>query len=211
MVRAATPEARPAAAPSLARTPEGLCRMARLLLGRAIPKPRRAMAAPLAATLVLASACGSGDERIDDPKLPYSFSYPSEFETGEQASVSARESGFDNETLVAKKNGRDLIAVQTQPLRRPVSPKLVPRVKREVEQGARRTGKVRAKRDVRVGALDAVAFDMTLRGEAGVPIGARWVYAAKDRTLFWVNCQWRSDRPAVLAACDEVLRSFRAR
>jgi hypothetical protein len=44
-----------------------------------------------------------------------------------------------------------------------------------------------------------------------VPIGARWVYASKDRTLFWVNCQWRSDRPGVLAACDEVLRSFRAR
>ena len=201
--------------PGAAREPRGKAggagRMPRLLLARVVAKPLRAMAAPLAATLVLASACGSGDKRIDDPDLPYSFSYPSEFETGEQASVSARESGFDNETLVAKENGQDLIAVQTQPLRRPVSPKLVPRVKREVEQGARRTGKVRAKHDVRLGGLDGVAFDMTLRGEAGVPIGARWVYASKDRTLFWVNCQWRSDRPGVLAACDEVLRSFRAR
>ena len=196
---------------TLARAPGAPVRMARLLLARAVPTPLRAMAAPLAATLVLALACGSGDERIDDPTLPYSFSYPSDFETAEQASVSTRESGFDNEKLVTKENGQGLIAVRTQPLRRPVSPELVPRVKREVEQGARRTGKVRTKRDVRLGGLDAVAFDMTLRGEAGVPIGARRVYAAKDRTLFRVDCEWRTDRPAVLAACDEVLRSFRAR
>ena len=52
---------------------------------------------------------------------------------------------------------------------------------------------------------------MSLRGDTGVPVSARWIYAAKDRTLFWINCQWRSDEPAVLKACDEVVRSFRIR
>ena len=155
--------------------------------------------------------CGSGDATIDDSKLPYSFSYPSDFESGGRAAVPARETGFDNQTIVAKENGQDLIAVQTQPLRQSVTPQLVPRVKREVAQAARRTGKVRTRRDVRVGGLDGVLFQMRLRADTGVPVSARWIYAAKARTLFWINCQWQAERAAVLRGCDKVLRTFRAR
>jgi hypothetical protein len=175
-------------------------------------KPLRA-----AGTLLLAvaaagvAACGSGDERIDDASLPYSFAYPPDFESGGEADVPPRESGFDNQTIVAKANGQDLVAVQTQPLRQAVTRQLVPRVNREVEQNARRTGKVVSRRKVRVGGLDGVALDMRLRGEAGVPVSARWIYVAKDRTLYWINCQWRSDRAAVLRACDKVMRSFKPR
>lgn len=118
---------------------------------------------------------------------------------------------FDNQTIVAQENGQDLVAVQTQQLRQPATPRNVPRIKREVEQQARQIGKVRRHRDVRVGGLDGVLFEMSLRGPAGVPVEAHWIYAAEDRTLFWINCQWQSNRPAVLRACDRVLKSFRAR
>ena len=155
-------------------------------------------------------ACG-GEGQIDDPKLPYSFSYPDGFQTGGESNISAREQGLDNQTIVAKENGQDLVAVQTQPLRRPVTSQLIPRVKREVAQSAKRTGKVKDRRDVRVAGLDGVALEMGLQGQTGVPVGARWIYAAKDQTLYWINCQWQRERPAVLEACDQVLRTFKVR
>jgi len=172
---------------------------------------RTARALLLVLALAGLPACGSGPSKIDDESLPYSFTYPSDFESGGKADVPARESGFDNQTIVAKENGQDLVAVQTQPLRREVTPQLVPRVNREVEQNARRTGKVRSRKKVRVGGLDGVRFEMSLRGETGVPVNARWIYVAKDRTLYWINCQWRSNRAAVLRACDEVMGTFKPR
>jgi hypothetical protein len=178
--------------------------------------PRRYFAAyvrwtaPLAFAALALGGCGSADGVIDDPALPYSFSYPEEFQEGGKSTVSAREQGFDNQVIVAKETGQDLISVQTQPLRRTVTPKLVPRVKREVEQSAKRTGKVVDKHDVRVAGLDGVEFRMSLRG-TGVPVQARWIYAAKDRTLYWINCQWQTDRAAVADACEVVRGSFKTR
>jgi hypothetical protein len=165
----------------------------------------------LALALGALAACGGDDGTIDDPNLPYSFTYPDEFQSGGKSTGSSREQGFDNQTIVAKENGQDLVAVQTQPLRRTVTPKLVSRVNREVEQSAKRTGKVESRQRLRVGGLEGIAFEMSLQGDTGVPVSARWVYATKDRTLFWINCQWQNDRPAVLNACDEVVTSFRVR
>ena len=91
-----------------------------------------------------------------------------------------------------------------------MNPRLIPRVKREVEQAARRTGKVLGRSNVRIGGLDGVSLQMSLQAN-GVPVGARWIYAAKDRTLYWINCQWQFDRRDVLGACDQVKRTFRAR
>jgi hypothetical protein len=185
--------------------------MARLLVRRRSQLPAR-LAWPVVAFALLALAgCGGDDGVIDDPKLPYSFTYPDDFQSGGESKGTSREQGFDNQTIVAKENGQDLVAVQTQPLRRPVTPKLVNRVKREVEQSARRVGKVKGREPVRVGGLDGVGFEMNLRGDTGVPVSARWIYAAKDQTLFWINCQWQRDQPAVLKACDEVTRSFKTR
>lgn len=164
-----------------------------------------AVLAPLALV-----GCGSGGSSVDDPSLPYSFSYPDGFQTGGKSTTPAREGGFENQTIVAKENGQDLVAVQTQRLRRQVNPRLIPRVKREVEQAARRTGKVLGRSNVRVGGLDGVSLQMSLQAN-GVPVGARWIYAAKDRTLYWINCQWQFDRRDVLGACDQVKRTFRAR
>jgi hypothetical protein len=167
-------------------------------------------AVPVAFAALALGGCGSSDGEIDDPALPYSFSYPKEFEEGGKSTVSAREQGFDNQVIVAKETGQDLISIQTQPLRRTVTPKLVPRVKREVEHSARRTGKVQSKRDVRVAGLEGVEFRMSLRG-TGVPVQARWIYAAKDRTLYWINCQWQTDRATVSDACDVVRGTFKTR
>lgn len=185
--------------------------MARLLSPLRSRPSARTAALMLAVTLPALAACGGDNGSIDDPKLPYSFTYPEEFQSGGESRGTSREQGFDNQTIVAKENGQDLVAVQTQPLRRTVTPNLVKRVKREVEQSAKRTGKVEDRSQVRVAGLDGVNFEMSLRGDTGVPVSARWIYAAKDRTLFWINCQWQSDRPAVLRACDEVVRSFRIR
>lgn len=165
----------------------------------------------LALTLPAVAACGGDNGTIDDPKLPYSFSYPDEFQSGGESQSSSREQSYDNQTIVAKENGQDLVAVQTQPLRRPVTPELVSRVQREVEQSAERTGKVKDRKKVRISGVEGVGFEMSLRGDTGVPVMARWVYAAKDRTLYWINCQWQSDRPAVISACDEIVRSFKIR
>jgi hypothetical protein len=170
---------------------------------------RRLAALTLALAMPALAACGGDDGTIDDPKLPYSFTYPDDFQAGGKSTNRAE--SFDNQTIVARKNGQDLIAVQTQPLRRPVTPKLVKRVRREVEQSARRTGKVKERSDTQVAGLEGVKFEMSLQGDTGVPVGAQWIYAAKDRTLYWINCQWQNDRPAVLKACDEVVRSFRIR
>lgn len=184
--------------------------MARLL-GRD-RRQTRILAATLVALAVTAvAACGGDNGRIDDPKLPYSFTYPDDFQSGGESTNPSREGGYDNQTIVAQANGQNLVAVQTQPLRRTVTPKLVDRVKREVEQAARRTGTVKDRNPVRVAGLEGVGFEMRLRGDTGVPVEARWIYAAKDRTLFWINCQWQNERPAVLEACDEVVRSFRIR
>ena len=161
------------------------------------------------APLVLA-ACGSGGSSVDDPNLPYSFDYPDGFQTGGQSTTPGREEGFENQSIIAKENGQDLVAVQTQRLRRQVNAKLIPRVKSEVEQAARRTGKVQGRSNVRVGGLDGVSLQMSLQAN-GVPVGARWIYAAKDRTLYWINCQWQSDRRDILGACDKVVRTFRPR
>lgn len=171
------------------------------------------MLAVLALSLAVSAlgACGGDNGTIDDPALPYSFSYPDDFESGGELNEAPEEQGFDNQTIVAKENGQDLVAVQTQPLRRPVTPKLVRRLKREVEQSARRTGKVEGKRNVRVDGLEGVGFVMSLEGETGVPVSAHWIYAAKDQTLYWINCQWQTDRSAVNRACDEVVRSFEVR
>lgn len=185
--------------------------MARLLEPARRQPPPRLCALLLALALPALAGCGGDDGRIDDPKLPYSFSYPEEFQSGGESTISAQEQGFDNQTIVAKENGQDLVAVQTQPLRRTVTPNLVARVKREVAQSAKRTGKVKDRNDVNVAGLDGVGFEMSLQGETGVPVDARWIYAAKDRTLFWINCQWRNDRPAVLNACNEVLSTFKIR
>ncbi len=185
--------------------------MARLLAAPRRQPFRRLAALTLALALPALAACGGDDGTIDDPKLPYSFAYPDDFQAGGESTSRAREQSFGNQTIVAKANGQDLVAVQTQPLRRPVTPKLVKRVKREVEQSARRTGKVKEKSDTQVAGLEGVKFEMSLQGDTGVPVGAQWIYAAKDRTLYWINCQWQNNRPAVLKACDEVVRSFRIR
>ena len=185
--------------------------MARPLTARAGQPLLRVLASLLAVLAPLAVVgCGSGGSSIDDASLPYSFSYPDGFRTGGRSNTPARGGGFENQTIVAKENGQDLVAVQTQPLRRQVNARLIPRVKREVQQAARRTGKVRERSDVRIGGLDGISLQMSLQAN-GVPVDARWVYAAKDRTLYWINCQWQSDRQAVLRACDQVMRTFRAR
>jgi hypothetical protein len=161
--------------------------------------------------LVGVPACGSGDNVVDDASLPYSFAYPSDFEAGARADVPARDSALDNQTIIARESGQNFVSVQTYPLREPVSPELVPRINREAEAIARRIGRVRTRRKVRVDGLDGVMFDMRVRGEAGVPVHARSTYAGKGRTLYWINCQWQSDRAPVLRACDKVLRTFRPR
>jgi hypothetical protein len=183
--------------------------MARLLTAPRRQPSRRLAALTLTLALSALAACGGDDGTIDDPKLPYSFTYPDDFQAGGRSTNRAE--SFDNQTIVARANGQDLIAVQTQPLRRPVTPKLVKRVRREVEQSARRTGKVKERSDTQVAGLEGVKFEMSLQGDTGVPVGAQWIYAAEDRTLYWINCQWQNDRPAVVKACDEVVRSFRIR
>jgi hypothetical protein len=184
--------------------------MARPLTARAGQSISRLLSSLLAVLAPLALAgCGSSTS-VDDPNLPYSFDYPDGFQTGGQSTTQGGAGGFENQSIIAKENGQDLVAVQTQRLRREVNARLVPRVKREVEQAARRTGKVQGRSNVRVGGLDGISLQMRLQA-SGVPVGARWIYAAKDRTLYWINCQWQSDRRDVLGACDKVLRTFRTR
>jgi hypothetical protein len=164
----------------------------------------------LVGAVLATGGCGSSDGKVDDPGLPYSYSYPEEFKEGGQAKVSAREQGFENQTIVAKQSGQDYVAVQTQPLRRTVAPKLIPRIKRELEQSSHRTGRIKGRRNVRIADLDGVAFEMNLRG-TGVPVGARWIYLPKGRTLYWINCQWQKDRARIVGACDKVAQTFMTR
>jgi hypothetical protein len=96
--------------------------MARLLTVPRRQPSRRLAALTLTLALSALAACGGDDGTIDDPKLPYSFTYPDDLQAGGESTNRAREQSFGNQTIVAKRNGQDLIAVQTQPLRRPVTP-----------------------------------------------------------------------------------------
>jgi hypothetical protein len=163
----------------------------------------------LAAAVVLAS-CGGGDDREVDPDLPYSFSFPEGFDPSTESNVQQAAGDFRQATTIARGSGREVISVQTQLLRQPVSRRLRPAFRRELVQLARASGKVRSVREVTVDGVRGYALTIRLK-EAGAAVGARWTYLPAGRTLYWISCQWQRERAAVLDGCDEVLRTFERR
>ena len=163
------------------------------------------------AVCVLLAACGSEDKKIGDPDLPYSFAYPDDFSASGEANLrEAGVQGYGNQTVIAKGDGRDLVSVQTQPLKRRYTPDLLPRVKRELERSARDSGTVQSSREVEAGGTRGVEFRLEIRAATSTT-GASWTYLPKDQTLYWIACQWQSEREAVLDACGEVLKTFETR
>lgn len=160
----------------------------------------------LAAAALGASSCG-GDKSVEDEKLPYSFSFPSDFNRGEQNNLQQEGGAFENATVIAKGDGAELVSVQTQQLRLAVTPRIAPQLKRQLEATARRDASVVSRKDVKVDGLDGVQFRVELK-QGRTATSALWTYVAKGRTLFYVNCQWRQDRDAVLDACEEVTSSL---
>jgi hypothetical protein len=162
-----------------------------------------ALAAALAPGL---AACGSGEESLDDPDLPYSFKYPGEFSPGGQLRVTASEEGkFENQSVIAKGDGRDLIAVQTQRSNRPYKLAALRKAERSTKEI-----KVNGKRDVSVGGLDGVEFQLELKADGTTAMSER-TYLVKDGTLYRIDCQWQSDKQSVLDACAKVLTTFKAK
>ncbi len=168
---------------------------------------RRTTLALAGAALVI-GGCGSGDQSVDDDKLPYSFGFPSEFqEVSGDNLESAAGRAYENETVIAKGDGAELVSVQTQALRQTVTPKLLGRVEAELEDAAREVGTI--ERQGRVTVDDLPGFEFRIRyGGRGAKTEALWTYTPKDRTLYWINCQWRNDRQAVLDACSKVLETL---
>jgi hypothetical protein len=171
------------------------------------PIRARALAIALAAALaVVFTACGSGEESLDDPDLPYSFKYPGEFSPGGQLRVSAREEGkFENQSVIAKGDGRDLIAVQTQRSDRPYRLAVLRKIERSTKDI-----KVNGKKDVSVGGLDGVEFQLELKADGTAAMSER-TYLAKNGMLYRIDCQWQSDEQSVLDACAKVLATFQAK
>jgi len=165
-------------------------------------------ASALAGAALLISGCGSGGQSVKDDKLPYSFDFPSEFQRVSGDSVeSTAGKAYENETVVAKGDGAELVSVQTQALRQSVTSKLLPRVEDELEASAREVGTIERQGSVKVDDLPGFEFRITYGGR-GTKTEALWTYAPKGRTLYWVNCQWQNDRQAVLDACSEVLETL---
>jgi hypothetical protein len=164
----------------------------------------------VAAAVVLSSCGGGGDDRKVDPDLPYTFTFPEGFGPSTESNVQQAAGDFGQVTTVARGSGREVISVQTQTLRQPVSRRLRPAFRRELVQLARASGKVRSVRAVTVDGVRGYALTMGLK-EAGATVGARWTYFPAGRTLYWISCQWQRERAAVLDGCDEVLRTFERR
>ncbi len=162
----------------------------------------------LAGAALLAGGCGSGGQSVEDDKLPYSFEFPSGFQRVSGDNLEAATSKtYENETVIAKGDGAELVSVQTQALRQSVTPNLLARVEAELESSAREVGTVERQGSVKVD--DRPGFEFRIRyGGRGAKTEALWTYAPKDRTLYWVNCQWQKDRQAVLDACSEVLETL---
>jgi len=145
---------------------------------------------------------------VKDDKLPYSFEFPSEFQrVGADSLESTTGKAYENETVVAKGDGAELVSVQTQTLRQSVTPELLGRVEAELESSAREVGMIERQGDTRVDDLPGFEFRLKYGGR-GAKTEALWTYAPKDRTLYWVNCQWQNDRQAVLDACSKVLKTL---
>ncbi len=155
----------------------------------------------------LCAGCGGEDRTVDAPDLPYSYSYPEGFGRAEDTPSCPRSS---KGTAVAREEGADLVCVQVQPLRRPVTPRLLPTVKRELTQSVRMAGRIRSVEDVTVDGIRGVRFRVDLR-QQGSTAAASWIYLPKGRRLYWINCQWQTDRAKVQEACRRVLETFEAR
>ncbi len=155
----------------------------------------------------LGAGCGSEDRTVDDRDLPYSYTYPEGFGRAEDTPACPRAS---KGTAIARGEGADLVCVQVQPLRQPVTPKLLPTVKRELAQSVRTAGRIRSSKDVTVDGIRGVRFRVDLR-QRGTAAAASWTYLPKQRRLYWINCQWQTDRARVEEACRKVLETFRTR
>jgi hypothetical protein len=169
----------------------------------------RALILGIGMSTILAAGCGgSEDTTVDDPDLPYSFSHPEGFGTAEGTNL--RGAGgvrYEDQTVIAKGEGGDLIAAQTQSLNRRVTRRLLPRIRRELTQAARQAGSVRGSKRVKVSGIDGFQFRLDLE-EAGTRASALWTYLPKGLTLYYVICQWQQDREGLLDACREVLDTF---
>ena len=164
----------------------------------------RTFAAGCALSALLAG-CGGGDESVEGEDLPYSYTFPSDFKRADASSLTQLPGRYDDESVISKARGAELVSVQTETLSRPVSAKLLPRIEQELETRARRFGKVTARRKRKVDGLAAIEFTLDLDGGTG----ARWTFVPKDRKLYWVNCQWQRDRESVLKACARVNETLR--
>ena len=167
------------------------------------PLARVAAALTLAGGAAVAAGCGSGDKSVDDAELPYSFTYPGDFNQAPQEGLGQTGGAFQNVSAIAKGDGAELVSVQTQPLRQAVTPKLVKQLEDQQEALARRDASVLSRKDVRIDDVEGVQFRVDLK-EGGTTTSALWTYVAKGRTLYYVNCQWRQDRETVLDACAKV-------
>jgi hypothetical protein len=167
-------------------------------------KRERVTAAALIAGLLAVSGCG--DKSLDEPGLPYTFKYPDEFKTGGQIRPPDPRGRFENETVIAKGDGRDLIAVRTESLGPYVAKRL-----RERERSTKDLKVVRAT-DVTVAGLDGVEFQVELLTDRGrTTATAKRTYVTDGETLYRIDCQWVEDMGGVLDACGTVLESFSTR
>ena len=166
---------------------------------------RSAAIACVAAALV--AGCGSEDRTVDDSDLPYSYSYPKGFGRAEDSPACPRSS---KGTAIARGAGADLVCVQVQPLRKTVTPKLLPTVKRELAQSVHTAGRVRSTHDITVGGIRGINFRIDLK-QRGTAAAASWTYLPKGRRLYWINCQWQTEQAQVLKACQTVLDTLRTR
>lgn len=163
----------------------------------------------LAAGVLGIPGCGKeGGGEVDDPKLPYSFSYPAGFGEAEEVELGATR-GFGRQTVVASGEGSELVAVQARDQRPPVTAKVLPRVKRRLANIAAGLGRPNGRREVTVDGVRAFQFDLSLGGRP--PTEARATYVPKADTIALVYCQWQRERQQVLGACGEVLDSLKLR
>jgi hypothetical protein len=156
-----------------------------------------------ALVLGLLAVSGCGEKSLDEPDLPYTFKYPDEFKTGGQIRPPDPRGAFENETVIAKGDGRDLIAVRTESLGPYVAKRL-----RGRERSTKDITLVRAT-DVTVAGLDGVEFQVELLTDRGSTTAtAKRTYITDGETLYRIDCQWVEDMGGVLDACDSVLESF---
>lgn len=173
---------------------------------------RALVATVLLIAVALLAACG-GEEgaKFDEQGAPFTFSYPKDLQKV-FANTGREIKGLDPKYRVAfGTDETNVVVVATYKLAKDVSKVKKTNLAIAVERAARALAKamdaeIPKSSSTNLGDLPATQFDFVAKDRS---LTTRLVYAFKNKTQYFVRCQWNeSGMDAIPPACDQVTKTF---